>query len=196
MKAIAILLLMLASQAPVDQMWLEVFKGDSISVDVERVLYEPQDNSGFLMHFRVANRTPKNIGVDLSQRYRVFYINQWVQSDLEYRQVIDELFTPPVPLIDRLRKEVQDSYTAGKLTQVPAGGTADYFVDFSAPRGGPEIDKGQHPFVIFSIKGQLLSTDGTQVWSAVADKEFNIRRPGRPAIWRKLPEGANVVRAW
>jgi hypothetical protein len=196
MKAIAITLLLLGFQTGrLEQQWGEIFKDERISVEIERVLYEKENDPRFFSHVRIRNLASETMEVDLRDRWNVFYPNQMVAIDTERRGVIDELVAFPRPLDEPFKKELIDLFGLGKLTPIPSGASIEYFVDFNSDGGPQAVKNATRKFIVLSIKGQIFTTDGKQAWAAVTKPERSIIELAipRPVSWKTIPAGAAVV---
>ena len=94
-------------------------------------------------------------------RCQVFSANQWGFYRQSQRQIVDEERIIPKTLTDKGSQEFISRAKAGKLTKITVGQTVDYYREFN--RGGRSDIEAQQEngrYLIVSIDGQLLATDG------------------------------------
>lgn len=70
----------------------------------------------FFTHIRVHNRTEKRLRLDLRDRSRVVYPNQWGVYSRPQREIIDEERRIPTRLTTELKKKLVDDFHSGALT--------------------------------------------------------------------------------
>ena len=195
---IAISLLLLGLQSvQTEQQWGEVIKNERITVEVERALYEKENDPAFFIHVRIKNLASETLEVDLRDRRNVFYPNQVAAIDTEHRGTVDETFSLPRPLDEPFKKELIDSYGLGKLKPIASGGSIDYFVDFNSTGSRQNVKNTTRKFIVLSIKGQIFTTNGKQAWAAVSNPERSMIEHSipSPVTWKSIPSGAAVVAA-
>ena len=189
MKTITLALIALScSQVAVaESNWVDVI--DKVAVRIETVLYEKKDHPNFFIHFEVWNQTPYEIGIDLSDKWMVLYPNQWGGSDLDYRTVINERAIVPKRLDTQLRARLIEAFKSKQLTVLPPGKRIDYYSNFNAS-GRKDLQAVKGKFILISIKGQLVFTDGRDVWDVQPSRDLAIMKP---VTWKTIPENAIVI---
>ena len=189
MKTITIALIALCCSqgAGAESNWVDVI--DKAAVRIETVLYEKKDHPNFFIHVEVRNQSPHEIGIDLSDKWMVLYPNQWGGSDLDYRTVINEKAMVPKKLDTQLRARLIEAFKSKRLTVLLPGKSIDYYSNFNAS-GRKDIQATKDQFILISIKGQLVFTDGNDVWDVQPSRDLAIKQP---VIWKTVPEKAIVV---
>ncbi len=167
--------------------WVDVI--DKVAVRIETVLYEKKDHPNFFIHVEVRNRGPYEIGIDLSDKWMVLYPNQWGGSDLDYRTVVNERAMPPKKLDIQLRARLIEAFKLKRLTVLPPGKSIDYYSNFNAS-GRKDIQATKGKFILISIKGQLVFTDGSDVWDVQPSRDLAIKNP---VTWKTVPENTIVI---
>ena len=119
----------------------------------------------------------------------VLYPNQWGGSDLDYRTVINEKAMVPKKLDTQLRARLIEAFKSKRLTVLLPGKSIDYYSNFNAS-GRKDIQATKDQFILISIKGQLVFTDGNDVWDVQPSRDLAIEQP---VIWKTVPEKAIVV---
>lgn len=197
--AVAPVLPGLAAAAPVPpdpDGWQRILEGKLATVDVHERLYEEAGARDFYIAVRIVNRGIRPIGVDLRDFHRVICPNQWGLHDAARRGVIDER-RAQIPLLDaQTQQEVLAVFGRGELTRIESGKSVVYYRAFHGTRHPPrDAEKGK--FLIVSLDGQLLATDGATV-TQLAFEEHDVGQAAdlvlpAPVRWTKLPAGALVV---
>lgn len=167
--------------------WVDVI--DKVAVRIETVLYETKDHRNFFVHVELRNQTPYDIGVDLSDSSMVLYPNQWGGSDLDHRMVVDEEFLPPKELDKPLRARVVEAFRSKRLTVLAPGKSVDNYTNFNAS-GRRDVQAAKGKFILISIQGQLVFTDGADVWDVRPSRDLAIRTP---VTWKSVPLNARVI---
>jgi hypothetical protein len=134
-----------------------IYKGTFVEVYVEKAIYHSLKYENFLMKFSIKNTSNNIIGIDLSNYWKVIYPNQWSISTKPYREVIDERQLIPDKIIDKT--ELLNNYKNNKLIYIKPNETLDYYRDWNG--SGEKIElKNEDEYLIISVDGQLLLTDG------------------------------------
>jgi hypothetical protein len=176
-----------------DNNWRLVGSNKLISVSAERVLYEHESKKSFCIHVRITNVSQKDIGVDLRDYWTTLYPNQWGVQDRATRQIIDEESMIRHEPDAAKKAELTAAFEKKQLTVIPAGTSTDYYREFNAS-GLPAAKAGE--FLIISLDGQILSTDGKGV------EDFQRKNAGDwdliikgPLEWRVIPKDGLLVKA-
>jgi RNA polymerase sigma factor (sigma-70 family) len=142
--------------------WHPLTKNKFVAVHVERCLYEVKGEKRFLMAVRLTNLTDVEIGVDLRGKQPGVYPNQWGVQDTQQREIIDEgraVLTAPDQ--DQLRAD----FKAARLTALPAGKSTITYTEFNSS-GRADVDRCKGKYLIVSMAGQVVATDGKTVETA------------------------------
>jgi hypothetical protein len=176
-----------AGQAAVAGDWVDVV--DKVAVRIETVLYESKGHPNFFIHVVLRNQTPYDLGVDLSDSSMVLYPNQWGGSELDHRMVVDEEFLPPKELDTPLRARLVEALRSKRLTVLAPGKSVDYYTNFNAS-GRKDVQAAKGKFILISIQGQLVFTNGADVWDVRPSRDLAIRTP---AAWKLIPMNARII---
>jgi hypothetical protein len=170
---------------------LTVRTGQLAAVSVERALYRGA-GSRFYIHVRIDNRVGSPIWVPVSDYTQSIYPMQWERSQLDHREVIDELREPHIPLDrDRIREEL----LKGSMTRLQAAGRIDVYREFYG-EAYQAVDAAPGRWVLVALDGRVLVTDGTRVDDLTVGEDEASRLlvvPAAPLVWQKLPTHARVI---
>ena len=170
-----------------------IYKGDLVEVFVAKAIFHSSTSSNFVMKFRINNTSDKTVGIDLSNYWKVIYPNQWGTYNKPYREVINEETIVPDTTIDKVN--LLDKFNSKSLTLIEPNQTVDYYRDWNG--SGEEITLANKDyFIIISIDGQLLLTDGSEVENISlnnVDEEHRVVVLNYPIMHVKIPENALVV---
>lgn len=137
-----------------------IYKGRLVELYVEKAIFHSTTDNNFLMKFTVKNISSKNIGIDLTDYWKVVYPNQWGIYDKPYREVVDEEQIIPDNSINKT--EIIKKYQDNSLTMIKPDETIDYYRDWNGSGETVEL-KDNDKYLIISFDGQLLFTDGEQI---------------------------------
>ncbi|HNQ69365.1 MAG TPA: hypothetical protein PKN32_13380 [Bacteroidales bacterium] len=137
-----------------------IYKGRLVELYVEKAIFYSTTENNFLMKFTVKNISSKNIGIDLTDYWKVVYPNQWGIYNKPYREVIDEEQIIPDTIINKT--EILKKYKDNSLTIIKPDETIEYYRDWNGSGEKVEL-KNEDEFLIISVDGQLLFTDGEQL---------------------------------
>lgn len=191
-----------SSQAQPAGEWHLVTKGKLAKVEVERTLYDKPGDPHFLIRVRVTNSIDRAIGIDLHDPSETIYPNQWGWSETSHREVINEGRRGYKSLSVDDQGRLLEDFRRGRLVPVPPGKAVDYYREFNAESVERKGDFGK--YLIISLDGQLLMTDGTitdQItceWAmdstpggkSHSDTELVIPAPVR---WKTVPADGRIV---
>lgn len=132
-----------------------------VTVDVERVLYEGPNPDYFYIKVEIKNITDNTIGIDLSDKWKIIYPNQWGNLNEPQRNTIDEIRVVPDKL-DRAKKvRLLTGYKNHTLEFIKPHSTFTYYTEFNANgKKGIEETKETGDYLFLSLDGQLFITDG------------------------------------
>ena len=142
-----------------------ILKGHFVDIFVDKVIYHSKITNNFLLKIIIKNTSEKTIGIDLSDYWKVLYPNQWGIYNKSYRDEINEIRITPDDNIDK--KEVLFKYINGKgLRFIKQGESIEYYREWNG--SGEKINLiDANKYLIISIDGQLLTTDGKDVENVV-----------------------------
>ncbi len=195
MKTLIILLAILIStcmtsdQTNSDQM---IHQGQLVNVSVEKVLYHAKRKENFFLKFKIENLSNRIIGLDLTNYWKVIYPNQWGIYKKPYREIIDEERMIPDTVINEV--QLIDKYNNQRLTFIKPNETIEYYRDWNG--SGEKVELAdKNSFLIITVDGQLLLTDGKTVAQIrVGDDEDKRAIIFKyPITDRYLPEEALII---
>jgi hypothetical protein len=173
--------------------WQLLTQDNHVAISVERSLYEMSGSTFFFTHIRVHNRTEKRLGLDLRDRSRVVYPNQWGVYPRPQREIIDEERRIPTRLTTELKKKLVDDFHSGTLT--PLRDTIDYYVAFNSRRPQKKELMADH-YLIVAMDGELTLTDGQFVEVLSLAETSDDKRElviSVPVKWKSVPLGKIVL---
>lgn len=189
---IALLCCCFATSADGPAEWQLLAQNDHVAISVERSLYEMSGSTFFFTHIRVQNRTEERLGLDLRDRSRVVYPNQWGVYSRPQREIIDEERRIPTHLTAELKKKLVDDFHSGTLT--PLRDTIDYYVALNSRRPQKKELMADH-YLIVAMDGELTLTDGQFVEVLSLAKTSDDKRElviSVPFKWKSVPLGEIV----
>lgn len=137
-----------------------IYKGRLVEVYAEKAIFHSPTNKNFLLKFTIKNISNKTVGLDLTDYWKVIYPNQWGFYKKPYREVIDELQIIPDKTIDTI--EILKKFKDNSLTMIKPNETVEYYRDWNG--SGEKVEsKNKEDYLIISVDGQLLFTDGEQL---------------------------------
>jgi hypothetical protein len=143
-----------------------LFTGTLADVEVEKVLFAFPDRSRFFIGVNIVNKTHRVLGIDLSDRNKVLYPNQWAMSSDERRQGVDELRSAHQTMNAEAKAALIARFRARSLATIDPRRTIVYFHDLSGPgdlSAALADSQNANAWFIVSIDGQLQLTDGVDV---------------------------------
>lgn len=172
-------------------------EGPWLRVSVERGAYRSESSERFFVRVRIDNLTDGELGVDLRDRDRSFYPNQWGGLMQPRRLIIDERRAVPIEMTPELESTLGRDFEARALTFIEARGRAEYYVDFNASEAA-ELLAVEEPYLYVSMAGQLFVSDGSRARSVTLDglaantdrEELIFVSPSR---FLSIPPGAHVI---
>jgi hypothetical protein len=173
--------------------WQLLAQDNHVTISVERGLYEMSGSTFFFTHIRVHNRTEKRLGLDLRDRNRIVYPNQWGVYPRPQREIIDEERRIPTHLTTELKKKLVDDFHSGALT--PLTDTIDYYVAFNSKRPQRKELLAGH-YLIVAMDGELTLTDGQFVEVLSLAETSDDKRElviAVPVKWKSVPLGGIVL---
>lgn len=174
-----------------------LYKGQLVSVSVEKTLYEIKKYKHFFIHYQIKNLTENNLGVYTDEYFGLFYPNQWGVIPKPARDVIDERRIVPMPLNDSIVTSLERKFINSQLTLIQPFQTLDYYRDFnSGKKKDVQLKSGE--FIYISTDGQLFITNGSQIEHAHFDDNSWSESKGcsvflaYPIVWKKIPENSMI----
>ena len=179
-----------------DDHWKIISKGELAEVLIEKVLYKQPDSKYFYVHFLIRNKTDRKIGVDVHDRQKVFYPNQWGAYEEDHRMEINERRIVPEPLSDKHTADLLHQFKEGGLTFIEPLQSLNYYCMFNAG-SYTDVDKAQAQgkYFILSVDGQLFLTDGEAAETLITEFGTNSELMiAYPMIWSNIPAEALVIK--
>ncbi|UII77832.1 hypothetical protein LV716_08685 [Flagellimonas sp. HMM57] len=112
------------------------------------------------MKFKLMNTSDRTVGVDLSNYWKVIYPNQWGIYQKPYREIIDERRIIPDTVINEA--DLIDKYNNQTLTFIKPKETIEYYRNWNGSGERVKLTD-ENSFLIITVDGQLLLTDGATV---------------------------------
>jgi hypothetical protein len=178
---------------------LFVAKTTQAELSIDRSLYTDASGDTACFHFIVHNLSADTIGFSLDEFFQTVYENQWGFYDTTYRMIIDEMEMIYEAPDAKTKKAFREKFTSGKLIKIEAGGYYDYYSEFATKKYITQQADTLQPkwhYLIVSLKGQLLFTNGKEV------TEFHSQTNGNfpelvvkwPPVWKTVPKGTKILR--
>ena len=174
--------------------WKTIAQGSTVTVAVERALYERSAAPRFFVRVRITNSGRTEVGADLRTYFEVFRPSQWSASPIEHREAIDER-RMILPTFDATASAaVIADFRSGALAKIRAGGALDYYDEFNAStRADVDSQARSMAWVIVTMDGQLKISDGTSAERLVPIEPAREVPVRAPVAWKEIPAGANVI---
>lgn len=134
------------------------------------------------------NISNKTVGLDLTDYWKVIYPNQWGFYKHPYIEVVDELQIIPDKTIKK--DEIVKKFNSNSLTMIKPLETLEYYRDWNG--NGEKVElKNKEEYLIISVDGQLLVTDGEQLEHLTlneADEKKRVIVLNYPINHKTIPE--------
>ncbi|MDD3741057.1 MAG: hypothetical protein PHH30_07425 [Bacteroidales bacterium] len=171
-----------------------IYKGSLVELYVEKTIFHSATDSNFLIKFTIKNISDKTVGIDLTDYWRVVYPNQWGIYNKPYRELIDEEQIIPDKTINKT--EILNKYRDNSLTMISPDETLDYYRDWNG--SGEKVDlKNKDEYLIISVDGQLLLTNGEQLEHITLNEVDNTLRDiviSYPLNHKTIPEKSVIIK--
>ncbi|MFK8003817.1 MAG: hypothetical protein AB8H86_29915 [Polyangiales bacterium] len=171
-------------------------EGPWLRVSAEQRAYQSERSEHFFVRVRLDNLTDGELGVDLRDRDRALYPNQWGGLMQPHRLIIDERRAVPIEVTPELESTLRRDFDARALTFIEAHGRAEFYVDFNASAAA-ELLAVEEPYLYISMAGQFFVTDGSRARSVTLDDVENIDREDLifvpPSRLPSIPPDAHVI---
>jgi hypothetical protein len=184
--------------------WHLLSDSHRVRVEVERRLYQAKDSGRFYIHLRITNDGDTPVAVDLRDARQTIYPNQWELDRQPQRGPVDEMRTLKVALGPVREQELVQARARHALSEISPHQAFDFYRESSADLD----DAGGFAdgcYLIVSLDGQLLFTDGESTWQISADAMSSISNNALvnraelvlplPLALLPLPESSIIVRA-
>jgi hypothetical protein len=190
-----------ASTAPADfaapsTAWHLIGETDLAKFEVEKALYEKAGEPFCLVHVRITNVSDRAVGVDL-RGWMAVYPGYFGKSDTEHNNFFKQVRMYHASLDQPKRAELLADFAAGRLTVIPAGKSVDYYREYIERAKVEEADKGGGKYLIISMDGEQILTDGKKVEQFLgvgyegANTDLAILSP---VSWKTIPADARISR--
>lgn len=160
------------------------------SIQVGSTLYEGPNPDYFYIKVEIKNTSDNIIGIDLSDKWKIIYPNQWGNLETPQRQIIDESRVAPDELDKNKMDNLFSDYKNNKLEFIDPQETFTYYTEFNA-NGKDAIDKESEigNFMYLSLDGQLFLTDGSKCERICFEEDtpwIGNSIIAKPLIWDKI----------
>lgn len=142
---------------------LSYYKGELCTVQIENILYEGPNPDYFYIKVQIKNTSDNIIGIDLSDKWKIIYPNQWGDLHTPQRQVINERRVVPDKLDSLKKLNLITHFNNKELEFIGPNETFTYYTEFNA-NGKAAIDETAEigNYFFLSLDGQLFLTDGNK----------------------------------
>lgn len=171
-----------------------IYKGRLGEVHVEKSIFLSPTKSTFFMKFTIKNISNKTVGLDLTDYWKVIYLNQWGFYKKPYREVIDECQIIPDTAINK--NEIIKKFKNNSLTIIKPSETLEYYRDWNGSGEKVEL-KNKDEYLIISVDGQLLFTDGEQFEHLTLNEVDETKRAivlSYPINHKTIPEKSLIIK--
>ena len=145
------------------------------------------------MKFIIKNTSDKAVGVDLSNYWKVIYPNQWGIYKKSLREVIDEETIVPDTTISKVA--LLNKFNSKSLTLIKPNEVIVYYRDWNG--SGEKIElTNKEEFLIISVDGQILLTDGKEIENITlnnTDEQHRVVVFSYPIIHMTIPDKALTI---
>lgn len=148
--------------------WHLLSDSHRVRTEMERRLYQAKDSGHFYIRLRITNDGDAPVAVDLRDARQTLYPNQWELDRQPQRGPIDELRTLKVDLGPIREQELIQARARHALAEIAPHHGFDFYRESPADLD----DAGGFAdgcYLILSLDGQLLFTDGQSAWQISAD---------------------------
>ncbi len=171
-----------------------IYKGQLVEVYAEKTIFHSITNNNFLLKFTLKNISNKTIGLDLTNYWKVIYPNQWGFYKKPYIEVINEIQIIPDKSIDTTK--IFKKFKEDSLTMIKPNETLEYYRDWNGSGENVEL-KNREEYLIISIDGQLLFTDGVQLEHLTLNEADEAKRVvvlNYPVNHKTVPEKSLIIK--
>lgn len=190
--------------------WKIIAQSEWAQVSAECAVYKSTSRKPFFVHVKIQNLSTKTVGFECSDRFQLFYPNQWAESQVSTRQIISEMrrnqaaFTQDessaliklfhstdgktnIRLVDATQKKA--------MIKLSPGASYDYYLSFNAG-GFEQLEKVKLPYAIIVMDGRIGLTDGNKV--DTVRRDMNDFTAGEiplatPVQLRSIPPSAHML---
>ncbi len=185
--------------------WHVIAESELVGVSVERALYEIPDSDEFFVKVQITNRINREIGVELHDYNNVIAPNQWGVHSMDRRVVIDESRIEAARITSKLKGQMITAFKEDQLTFIRPKQSVTYFRSFNGSKSAGRAAIKRHGkdsaghFLILSIDGQLIFTDGETVnevnceWNDKLGPHETDVVIKFPITWKPIPKMSLVI---
>ena len=139
------------------------YNGELCNVWVENTLYEGSNPNYFYIKVEIKNTSENIIGIDLKDKWKIIYPNQWGNLHTPERNFIDEIRIIPDELDSLKMVKLFADFKNDSLEFLDPNKSFTYYTEFNA-NGKTGIDNTHEVgnFFYLSLDGQLFLTNGSK----------------------------------
>lgn len=171
-----------------------IYEGQLVEVFVEKAIFHSSKSTNFLLKFTIKNISKKIVGLDMTDYWNVIYPNQWGIYKQPYIEVVDERQIIPDKTIKK--DEIVKKFNSNSLTMIKPHETLEYYRDWNG--NGEKVElKNKEEYLIISVDGQLLVTDGEQLEHLTlneADEKKRVFALSYPIIHKTISEKSLIIK--
>lgn len=178
--------------------WKVVATGPWARVSVERAIYKKSGRDRFFVRVKIDNLTKEKLGFENTNRYTVFYPNQWAEAETPRRQVISEMRRNQNEFTEAERHRLIIKYCDAKeknIIKLAPHSTYEYFISFNSG-DYKKAEAVKLPYMIVVMDGRIGFTDGKAVQTLRRDMNDCVLGEvpiATPVQLREMPAKANVL---
>jgi len=173
-----------------------IYKGRFVEVYVEKAIYHSTTNSNFLMKVSIKNTSNKTIGVDLTNYWKVIYLNHCEFSEIPRRYFYNEVRMIPDTVINTT--VVVNRFKNNSLTLIKPNETLEYYGEWEPSENFKKLESEYKGcYLIIGVDGQLLFTNGEEfehITFNKADESNRVFLLSCPINHKTIPEKAVIIK--
>ncbi len=164
--------------------------GKLATVEIGSTLYEGPNSAYFYIKVEIKNTSDNIIGIDLSDKWKIIYPNQWGNLHTAQRYDINEMRIVPDKLDSLKMGKLITDYKNKKLEFIDPNKSFIYYTEFNA-NGKTAIDETSEigNFFYLSLDGQLFLTNGNKCERIAFEKDTKWVGNSiltKPLVWLKI----------
>lgn len=173
------------------------YEGELCNLQVENTFYEGPNPDYFYIKVEIKNTTNKVIGIDLKDKWKIIYPNQWGNLYTPERNLIDEIRIIPDELDDLKMTQLISDFKNDSLEFLNPNESFTYFTEFNS-NGKAKIDETKEVgnFFYLSLDGQLFLTNGSKCERVCFEEDSLWQQNSiltKPLNWNKIKDESQII---